>query len=401
MAKKSSEFFSVDLSNGRRFSFRSIDEIESWISQQKSFWDWFLRPRFELGPGVENLRMSYVNAFNNMNTRLNEWRQKPQDEAAASRLHAVIQQTYEGTSKIVLADHPWATSAKQIADSNVIAGASALATFADVPVEVDSRSAVEGIVEAILARDGISKKSPQLVFQTISKFVGEGEQKIKQGVDEWRRLSDEASRSTEASNSASAQQRKELAQQWFTLSERINRGVEAAVQSIQKTENTYKEQMHLQAAVDYWTSKADVHRKAERASRRLLVRYTLIAPLGLIAFLVGLSVAVGVMGSADTGAYIKFGAIGAIATTIALWIARVLLRIFLSERHLLTDAEERITMIKTYLALANESKVDAADRALVLAPLFRSAADGIVKEEGPDASLAGIIARAVDIKSRG
>ena len=57
-------------------------------------------------------------------------------------------------------------------------------------------------------------------------------------------------------------------------------------------------------------------------------------------------------------------------------------------------------MIKTYLAPTNEGKVDAADRALVLAPLFRSAADGIVKEEGPDASLAGIIARAVDIKSK-
>ncbi|WP_376707299.1 MULTISPECIES: DUF6161 domain-containing protein [Bradyrhizobium] len=63
-----------------------------------------------------------------------------------------------------------------------------------------------------------------------------------------------------------------------------------------------------------------------------------------------------------------------------------------------TDAEERIALIKTYLALSNDSKVEAADRALILAPLFRTAADGIVKEEGPDASLAGIIAKALDSK---
>jgi hypothetical protein len=53
-------------------------------------------------------------------------------------------------------------------------------------------------------------------------------------------------------------------------------------------------------------------------------------------------------------------------------------------------------MIKTYLALSNEKKVDAAERALILAPIFRSAADGIVKEEGPDASVAGLLARALD-----
>jgi hypothetical protein len=94
----------------------------------------------------------------------------------------------------------------------------------------------------------------------------------------------------------------------------------------------------------------------------------------------------------------KFAAIGAVVTTIIFWIGRVLLRIYLSDRHLLTDAEERIAMVQTYLALTDEGKMEPTDRALVLAPLFRSAADGIVKDEGPDASLAGIIAKAIDVR---
>jgi hypothetical protein len=102
--------------------------------------------------------------------------------------------------------------------------------------------------------------------------------------------------------------------------------------------------------------------------------------------------------TADTAIFLKFAAISAVVTTIGFWVGRVLLRIYLSDRHLLTDAEERIALIKTYLALSNEGKVDASDRALILAPLFRTAADGIVKEEGPDASVAGMIAKALDLR---
>lgn len=55
-------------------------------------------------------------------------------------------------------------------------------------------------------------------------------------------------------------------------------------------------------------------------------------------------------------------------------------------------------MVMTYLALSNEGKVEASDRALVLAPLFRTASDGIVKDDGPDASLTGVVAKLLDLK---
>ena len=160
--------------------------------------------------------------------------------------------------------------------------------------------------------------------------------------------------------------------------------------------------MALQAPVDYWTTKATAHRADLQKSRIRLLWFTGLGGIGLILGLTILSwlasVVVGANGQDSTAIYLKFAAVGAILTTIIFWVGRVLLRIYLSDRHLLTDAEERVAMIKTYLALSYEGKVDPAERALVLAPIFRSAADGIVKEEGPDTSLAGIIARAIDIK---
>jgi hypothetical protein len=67
--------------------------------------------------------------------------------------------------------------------------------------------------------------------------------------------------------------------------------------------------------------------------------------------------------TADTAIFLKFAAIGAVVTTIVFWIGRVLLRIYLSDRHLLSDAEERVAMILTYLALSNDGKVETSDRA--------------------------------------
>jgi hypothetical protein len=57
-------------------------------------------------------------------------------------------------------------------------------------------------------------------------------------------------------------------------------------------------------------------------------------------------------------------------------------------------------MLQTYLALTKDGRIEATDRALVLGPLFRSAADGIVRDDGPDASIPALVARLIDAKAR-
>ena len=159
----------------------------------------------------------------------------------------------------------------------------------------------------------------------------------------------------------------------------LNEGAHAAIQSIKEIEASYREQMKLQAPVEYWENKATSHKIAISGSRRRLIIFTVLGTTALAFGLVWLAVKaseiVNDKAPYSTAIYLKFAAIGAVVTTIVFWIARVMLRIYLSDRHLLTDAEERVAMIKTYLALSHEGKVEATDRALVLAPIFRSAAD--------------------------
>jgi hypothetical protein len=80
-------------------------------------------------------------------------------------------------------------------------------------------------------------------------------------------------------------------------------------------------------------------------------------------------------------------------TTVAFWIGRIILKIYLSERHLATDAEERRTMVMTYLALTRSKKLVDDDKKLIFPAIFRSGADGIVKDENsPDTAFAALVA---------
>ncbi len=84
--------------------------------------------------------------------------------------------------------------------------------------------------------------------------------------------------------------------------------------------------------------------------------------------------------------------------TLALWIARLQMKVFISERHLALDARERRAFAQAYIGLINEGDSvtkDAKDqRALVYAALFRPSSDGMIKEEnGMDPSLTAALSK--------
>jgi len=65
------------------------------------------------------------------------------------------------------------------------------------------------------------------------------------------------------------------------------------------------------------------------------------------------------------------------------WALRLIIRLFLSHQHLGADASERVTMVETYLSLAESDKgLPPESRQLILAALFRPGSDGLVKDEG-------------------
>jgi hypothetical protein len=79
---------------------------------------------------------------------------------------------------------------------------------------------------------------------------------------------------------------------------------------------------------------------------------------------------------------------------LAFWFLRILSKIFLSQLHAWSDAQERVVMVKTYLSLLQDEKaLEAKDRRLILEALFRPAPSGIIKDDGVPPALFDLISR--------
>lgn len=161
-------------------------------------------------------------------------------------------------------------------------------------------------------------------------------------------------------------------------------------------ESAFLEAMRLQAPAAYWRTKADGHAKAERSAQLRLLWYFPVSLLGLIlAFSIAGWYLLNYPPQQNMTAlyFLVSGGLGMIAA-VTFWIGRLLTKLYLSEHHLRVDAEEREIMTTTYLALTKDKAASDADRQIILAALFRSAPDGIVKDDGAgDMNLAMLLSR--------
>jgi hypothetical protein len=151
---------------------------------------------------------------------------------------------------------------------------------------------------------------------------------------------------------------------------------EAAMNDLKRA---FKDGMALRGPVEYWSSKATTHQKKSKH----LMWVSFGSMVGLGAVLGGLSAWIfqtlkegGLPDAWKVSLLVLVGVLG-------IWAVRLVVRMWLSNAHLAIDAEERVTMVQTYLSLIEDGKMTKdEDRALVLTPLFRPAADGLVKDEG-------------------
>lgn len=208
----------------------------------------------------------------------------------------------------------------------------------------------------------------------------------------------------------------------FSANERlatINAHVDAAdaraVSAIERlTENSktaidnwfagFKEQRQLEAPVLLWETRASAH-EATLAARK----WWMIG-IGAAGIIVAVLVALGAFelaqrvfqsavmptGKGQTATVggmrpsfhfeLLFASAGTlIYLTMYIWTMKLLVRLYATEHHLALDARGRAALTETYLSLTSKGAATDADRAIMLAVIFRPVADGMVKEDGPPA----------------
>jgi len=392
------ERMQIQLRDDKTLHFENFDEARSWLENERNAFNWLIDGGSAAGSQVGELRKLYVRAFSSLQEALNE-----PDKAVRSKKFTDQFNYHYANARLLPSDHSFARISAAIGKRDgAVAAAAAFAVLLGIITDLNFET-LKGILAATLWRDGIQPDSSNTVSEAIAALRTSADSDRNKQWAEHERLTAEAKALLSSTQETFEVQRADFAEDTLKTAADFQASVDAALESIRRTESAYNEQMKLQAPVAYWNEKLRSHRAAASSSLKWLIGYTIAGALLLLLALVSLAsraASLATTSPSDTAIYLKFAAIGAVLTTIVFWVGRVLLRIYLSNRHLITDAEERKAMLQTYLALTKDGRIEATDRALVLGPLFRSAADGIVKDDGPDSSVAAIIARAIEAKGR-
>ena len=142
--------------------------------------------------------------------------------------------------------------------------------------------------------------------------------------------------------------------------------------------------------VQYWRLRRNSHSKKACIFAWVSagVGTALFASLGWIAYELFLNIAPGAQPKAWQVS------VFAVAAFFAIWFERILVRLFVSNLHLSTDAEERVTMLQTYLSIVRAGSELAPDeKKLIFKRLFQPATDGMVKDDGAPPTLVEMLSR--------
>lgn len=171
---------------------------------------------------------------------------------------------------------------------------------------------------------------------------------------------------------------------WAQREKEIADKIMARLNSMAETEERYTNQMALQAPVQYWKTKSGEHKGLEKTFRTASIAYFLVA---LIIILLGAWGAISFIERYDetqrASAYVITAGALLGGTTLVFWLGRIIIKLYLSEHHLRSDSDEKAVMTQAFLAMSSNGSFTETERAIILASIFRSSPDGIVKEEGP------------------
>ncbi|MDM0012000.1 DUF6161 domain-containing protein [Variovorax sp. J22P168] len=378
--------FDLDLgANGGRFAPTSIEEMERWVETEYQAWVWVLGT-----PGVDH-RSVLDYAYQPINEALHFARQsrtyaaQSNDQAAREQISQVSERIREAFQARTF---PHSTSSLgqrvlELSAEDQIAGVAYLyAQLPPVPGQVhrfDARDLAgwRGLVTGLAERyEFASNHEPAIRAQRNAlELLHERAETL---IGEKRITLDGLHRSYEFSSRSIADAMSDQESRFSALLSSSDEAYRSALadhhEKMESTQKAFREGMALRAPVEYWKTKARTH--AEKAEE--LLKASFIA-MGLLAVVLCLAAWWTLAGTSD---FRKF-AVMILLGTLGIWAIRLIVRMFLSNSHLATDAEERVTMVQTYLSLLEEGKMESGDdRKLILAPLFRPASDGLVKDEG-------------------
>lgn len=345
-------------------TFKSIEEFPEWLQSEKAQWQW-------LGKNAQN-RQTVGQLWQLMNKHWQGMEKSYANYTSGPEQHKENHrkaffrsvETAYGQNELILSSSPRGNYIREIAESNSALAASVACFFIGLGAPQNDPVALEGAFRAL-----------QFDFGIVSNI--EAEQKSLTNLQvKWQTELTDLSSQFDDLVSDTKQQHHDLEELKSGQVSQFEDFLSEANKSKEAIEQTYREHMALKAPVEYWSNKATLHQQRSTTFGKVA-----LACGGGVAVLLAVATWVLLIG-VEKPDYWRLAVLG-LFTALGVWLVRIVIRLFLSNMHQASDAEERVTMVETFLSLMSEGHISREeDRHLVLQALFRSAQTGLVKDEG-------------------
>lgn len=360
--------------NGGDLIFYSEDEIVSWIKNELAFWENLLTQDTKQIIGTRFLP-SFQRYFKHLRNSLNTY-------ANSNKID--INQIKDGLDMHSRDDLFHSISIKAIAirtiyleDGWVSAEAAMLAAGKLHSQGTPTPLQILAISKYLLLTEGFHTSNAQATFDQIERNRVALEDIIRHGHREINELTHKRKATQEEYKKLTSVIKRWGSSRWNAYKKDKSLQIREEIESLQAVKRSFTEHMNLQASVEYWTEKAEEHKRKSEKIRNILIGFALIST-GLICLA---TYKLWPYMMSDQPNNFLWITLFLFISTVTFWAGRILVRLFLSETHLKMDAEERAIMVKTYLALIKENQIQKDDRELLLSALFRPTKNGIIKDD--------------------
>lgn len=391
MAKNPEPLITVDLgANGGEVKFRTVEEIESWVNHEVTFWQWLQKcTSYDNFTGA--IWSQQADPWNKINDRIGRLKSNLNDQERIDNLKAINDSLLNSyTTRKSL--HSSTPHAKRLLEYNrsepnqkdIVLAAYMLGYFIKAPFKINSQRP-DSITNVIIATQ------EAILFERGVIGVSGAE---RSALDELRAthtaLNNELTQLIADSKAVLDDTQGSFTNLHGLLTEKFDGLFDASKKTLDDIANTYDKKLALQAAVAYWTKKAERHRN-----------FSIGFGVAFVTTLIG----VGYLGFQELYPILKdlkpdekpeswIIALIVISAVVSVWIVRLIVRVLLSHIHLQRDSSERATMLLTYLALAREgSGLKEDEKKLILQALFRPSASGIIKDDAIPTGIYDFITR--------
>jgi hypothetical protein len=380
--------FTLDLgANGGVLAPTTGQELHDWIMREHMFWQWN-----DNHPGNSNFRSAIEfgreqlkRAASTIQSHLSQETSAPDNFVNQVHLIGNMLNDVYRVREFPHSSTPLAQRVDQLRQRDMNEAQAYL--FANIPwngATFDGRDSPSwrGFVEGLSEKFGMlpaSEEQHQAAMRSVDFLMARAGQMLGEKSGAYGELHRHYNELAQKIADAEVKHQADFAALMETSEKQHEEAVTAHQAAMGALQKTYSEAMALRAPVDYWNDRKLRHDKRSRITGLFAFgsMAVLAASVGVIAYWVLSNLTPD--GKPEAWRVAVIGLVG----VLGVWAVRLIVRLFLSNAHLATDADERVTMVKTYLALMEADKLPSDDdKKLILQALFRPASDGMVKDEG-------------------